>query len=334
MVTVQEYSQAIESKLRKVASELLGEKKVDMIIGYSKGTIPQKSSPFIAKSPADAPNFFWNNLGYTNLAKYLLVKRKKKVDDKEVDLKVGVLAKGCVGRAINQLILEKQVARENVTIIGIPCNGMIDLNRIYEAVGTKEIVDISLVGNDIVVKGQGFEKKLPFNENINSLCKECKIKTPPITDLLVGDSNNLPLDDTFPDVVAFEKMPAEAKRDHVQQLLQDCIKCGSCRQACPFCYCKLCFVDQNKPVWFDKTFDMNDIIVFHLIRSVHLAGRCVSCGACYGACPMGINLNELTRKLEKLSKVRFDYVSGMDLKTPPPMMAFKLDDDQEFILEE
>nr|MDO8087105.1 4Fe-4S dicluster domain-containing protein [Candidatus Sigynarchaeum springense]MDO8116218.1 4Fe-4S dicluster domain-containing protein [Candidatus Sigynarchaeota archaeon] len=334
MVTAQEHGHVLESKLRTVASELLKEKKVDLIIGYSKGTIPQRSSPYIARNPADTSNFIWNNLGYTNLAKYLLAKRKKKVDNKEVDLKIGVVAKGCVGRAINQLIVEKQVTRENVVIIGIPCNGMIDLNRIYEAVGTKEILDIALVGDDIVVKGRGFEKKLPFNENINTLCKACKIKTPPITDVLIGESNNLPIDEKFQDVIAFEKMPANEKRDHVQQLLHDCIKCGSCRQACPFCYCKLCFVDQNKPVWFNKTFDMNDILVFHLIRSIHLAGRCVSCGACYGACPIGINLNELTRKLEKLSKARFDYVPGMDLKTPPPMMAFKLDDDQGFILEE
>lgn len=334
MLTVEEYNRSLETKLRAIAIDLLTEKKVDIIIGYSKGTIPQKAPPLIAKDPSDANKFTWNNLGYTNLAKYLLVKRKKKVDNQDVDMKVGVLAKGCVGRAINQLIVEKQVARENVTIVGIPCNGMVDLNRVQAAAGNKEILDIAIIGDDIIVKGHGFEKKLPFKENMNQLCKECKIRTPPITDVVAGESNNLPLGDTYPDVLAFEKLPAKDKRERIQQVYQNCIKCGSCRQACPFCYCKLCFVDQNKPVWFDKTFDMNDIITFHLIRAMHLAGRCVSCGACYAACPMGIDLNVLTRKLEKLSKARFDYVSGLDLETPPPMMAFSLDDDQEFMLEE
>jgi len=93
-------------------------------------------------------------------------------------------------------------------------------------------------------------------------------------------------------------------------------------------------VDQNKPVWFGKTTDISDIIVFHLIRSMHMAGRCVACGACSSVCPMGIDLTFIIRSLEKIVKERFDFKSGLDLETLPPMMTFKMEDGQEFMLEE
>ncbi|GAG55130.1 unnamed protein product, partial [marine sediment metagenome] len=94
------------------------------------------------------------------------------------------------------------------------------------------------------------------------------------------------------------------------------------------------FVDQNKPVWFGKTSDISDNFIFHMIRAFHVAGRCVSCGACSSVCPMGIDLNFITRKLEKIVKERFDYESGISLETPPPMGAYKFDDKQEFMMEE
>jgi len=100
------------------------------------------------------------------------------------------------------------------------------------------------------------------------------------------------------------------------------------------CYCNLCFVDQNQPIWFGKTTELNDIIVFHLIRAMHMAGRCVACGACSSVCPMGIDLNLITRKLEKIVKERFNFTSGLNPETLPPMMDFKMEDSQEFMLEE
>jgi L-lactate utilization protein LutB len=75
-------------------------------------------------------------------------------------------------------------------------------------------------------------------------------------------------------------------------------------------------------------------MVFHLIRAFHLAGRCVACGACSSVCPVGIDLNKITRKLEEIVKKRFDYTSGLDAETVPPMMDFSMDDAEEFMLEE
>ncbi|HME51681.1 MAG TPA: Coenzyme F420 hydrogenase/dehydrogenase, beta subunit C-terminal domain [Candidatus Lokiarchaeia archaeon] len=333
-MTIQAQNDDIVNNVKDIAKRLLEEGSVDLIIGYTKGTIPLKAPPFFVKKPEDVERLTWDNLGYTNLAKYLLVKRKKKIEDKEVDLKVGIIAKGCVGRAIVQLAVEKQLKRENVMIIGFPCNGLIDTKRIEKELSGKEILNASVQNDEIIVKGKDFEKIYPFEEYTMALCKTCKNRTPLVLDVLAGENNNTTVMDDFFDVTTMEAQTPEQKWEHINGVLGDCIRCNACRQACPVCYCNLCFVDQNKPIWFDKTFDRADIFVFHLIRSLHLAGRCVSCGACYGACPVGIDLNVLNRKLEKLAKERFDFVAGTNIETLPPMMAFKMDDSQEFMVEE
>jgi len=93
-------------------------------------------------------------------------------------------------------------------------------------------------------------------------------------------------------------------------------------------------VDQNKPIWFGKTSDISEVMVFHLIREMHMAGRCVGCGACSSVCPMGIDLSLINRKLEAIVKDRFNYTSGLDPETVPPMVTFSMDDAEEFMLEE
>jgi len=134
--------------------------------------------------------------------------------------------------------------------------------------------------------------------------------------------------------VEFESKTTEEKWDYIKDTLETCTRCYACREACPMCYCNLCFVDQNKPIWFEKTTEISEIIAFHLVRAMHLAGRCVACGACSSVCPMGIDLNLITRKLEKIVKERFNFTSGIDSKKMPPMMDFSMDDAEEFMLEE
>ena len=46
--------QNIEEQLRDLAKKLLEEKKVDLIIGYEKGTLPLRTRPVFITDPADA----------------------------------------------------------------------------------------------------------------------------------------------------------------------------------------------------------------------------------------------------------------------------------------
>ncbi len=332
-------NQEIENSMRELAKTLLSEKKVDVIIGYTKGTVPLSSSPTIINRVEDVDKLIWNNLCYVNLAKYLVPQIPTLIDPEGNNLKIGIVSKGCVGRALIHLAVEKQINLENIKIIGIPCNGIVNRKRIEKEIGEKEILETSVSGNNIVVKGKDFEQSFPFDEYINELCKLCKIKSPPTTsslsDVCVGECQEVSsVENDFENLNEYESKSPEEKWKYIRELLSTCTRCYACREACPMCYCNLCFVDQNKPIWFGKTTDISDIMVFHLIRAMHLAGRCIACGACSSVCPMGIDLNQITRKLEKIAKERFNFTSGIDSETLPPMMDFKMEDKQEFMLEE
>jgi len=127
---IEEENQKIEKSMRDIARELLKNKEVDVIIGYTEGTIPLSSSPIIIRKEEDVDKLIWNNLCYINLAKYLAPRMPQLIDAEKGDLKVGIVSKGCVGRALIQLAIEKQVNLDNIKIIGIPCNGIVNRNKI------------------------------------------------------------------------------------------------------------------------------------------------------------------------------------------------------------
>lgn len=336
MGNLESENQEIENLIKELAKKLLGDNQVDVIIGYTKGTIPLSSTPIIITKVEDIDKLTWNNLCYANLAKYLVSLMPTLIDKEGQKLKIGVISKGCVGRALLHLIVEKQIDLDNIKIIGIPCNGIINRKKIESEIGEREILEVSVVGDNIIVKGKDFEEPFPYKDYMNELCKTCKVKSPAnIGDVCVGEClDNPTVEDDFEDLSDYESKPAEEKWAYINETLSSCIRCYACREACPMCYCNLCFVDQNKPIWFNKTTHLPDIITFHLVRAMHLAGRCVACGACSSACPMGIDLNLITRKLEKISKERFNFTSGLDDKTLPPMMDFKMEDSEEFMLED
>ena len=68
---IEEENQKIEETMRDVAKKLLQDKEVDVILGYTKGTLPLRSSPITISNPDNIDQLVWNNLCYINLAKYL-----------------------------------------------------------------------------------------------------------------------------------------------------------------------------------------------------------------------------------------------------------------------
>jgi ferredoxin len=333
---VEAENKEIQNSISENARKLLNEKQVDVIMGYSEGSIPLSSTPIIIRKEEDVDKLIWNNLCYINLARYLAPLMPQLCDSEGNSLKIGIIAKGCVGRAINMLAVEKQINLENIKMIGINCNGNVNRSKIDMEIGEKEILEVTMANDDIIVKGKDWEKSFPYDQYINELCKICQIKAPSATsETCFGECQDVEsIHDDFADVAEFESKTTEEKWTIIKEELEPCTLCYSCRQACPVCYCNLCFVDQNLPVWFGKTTQLTDVVVFHLIRAFHLAGRCVACGACSSVCPVGIDLNMITRKLEEVVKRRYDFTSGLNAETVPPMMDFKMEDTEEFMLEE
>jgi len=112
--------------------------------------------------------------------------------------------------------------------------------------------------------------------------------------------------------------------------LTPCFKCYACRAACPMCYCSRCTVDFNQPQWIPVPSHKPGNLEWHIMRAIHLTGRCIDCDACYNACPLGIPLNLLTKKMIEDARANFgDYqpsLTGGHL-----MSTYKPDDKENFI---
>ncbi len=308
-------------KIKEISNRLLRDSKVDMVIGFRKGTLPMMNEPCFAKTPQDVDNFVWDSNCGINLANYL-TKREEKI---------GIIAKGCDSRNIVTHIIENKIKRDQLVVIGVPCMAMIDRHKI-ETMFETEIQDVIEADGKIIVKGEGLEETLNKKDVLQENCSICIHRNPVLYDEVVGDLVEEQKDvDRYEDVRKIEAMVSEEKWRFFDDLLSECIRCYACRNACPLCYCPTCFVDESQPQWVGKSQDPADTRTFHFLRAYHCAGRCTDCGACERACPMGINVRTFTTKLEKDCLDLFGWEAGMTLEERPPLDTYRPDDPDEFI---
>jgi ferredoxin len=307
--------------IQEISQRLLKEKKVDMIIGFRKGTIPMMNEPYFVKRPEDGDKLVWDSNCGINLANYV-------TDRKE---KIGIIAKGCDSRNIVVHIIENKIKRDQLYIIGVPCKGMIDrrgINAMFEG----EIEEVVENGDQITVKGNGFEKTVNKEDVLQENCAICTHRNPVIYDELIADQVEEQTDvDRYADVRHIEALSPEEKWKYFDNLLSNCVRCYACRNACPLCYCPTCFVDESQPQWVGKSIDPNDTRTFHFLRAYHCAGRCTDCGACDRACPVGIKVRTFTKKLEKDCLEMFGWEAGLTLDVRPPLDIYKPEDPDDFI---
>jgi ferredoxin len=100
-------------------------------------------------------------------------------------------------------------------------------------------------------------------------------------------------------------MPVAERQAYWAEELGRCLKCYACRAACPMCYCERCTMDCNRPQWVPAASHALGNLEYHLVRAMHLAGRCVQCGACFRACPVGIPVHLLATAAEQSVRRHF-----------------------------
>jgi ferredoxin len=304
----------LTKQIREIARKLLKEKKVDVVIGYEPGSLPLRRRPCFVRKEEYVDRLVWDGWCDKTLATYL-PKRKERA---------AIIAKGCDSRAVVELIKEKQVPRDQVVVIGVPCKGVLDRARVETSVDSGRIVKKE--------EGPEFEETLKREGFLLECCKTCAHPNPVLHDELVGEPSPEKTRDPFADIEAFNSLTPEERWAYLSREMEKCIRCYACRNACPLCYCPECFVDASLPQWVGKSVEASDTMVFHLVRAYHLAGRCVACGACERACPMGVDLGKLNRMLLKEVKDLFGYEAGLGLEEKSPLSTFRPDDPEAFIV--
>jgi ferredoxin len=83
---------------------------------------------------------------------------------------------------------------------------------------------------------------------------------------------------------------------------------------------------QDKPQWLSRMVETDENQMFQLGRAMHLAGRCVGCGACDRACPVNLPLRALNAKMAREIREAYEHVSGLDAEKRPPLSVFRVED--------
>jgi formate dehydrogenase subunit beta len=128
------------------------------------------------------------------------------------------------------------------------------------------------------------------------------------------------------------KLTPEERFAYWQKELSKCIKCYACRQACPMCYCIRCTVEVNQPQWIPVQANTHGNMDWHILRAMHLAGRCISCGECGRACPVGIPCHLLTMHLTDKVYNYFRVYAGTSAKMSSVLSTYEPNDKESFII--
>jgi len=324
----------IVQKLKEEAARALSRKDVKYLIGYKKGSYGFRISPIFIEPKEDIDKLTFSPLCNMSLVKYVMMEETLPTLTEQAmkPSKIALVARGCDTRALNLLIKEKGVARDKLYIIGVSCTGVIDQRKIEARFPeVTDPADVIEENGNYIITCNGQSHTIPKEELLADLCTVCQYPTPLIYDKLIGDkAASRPAH--YDEIKEFEQLPVEEKLAFWQQQFSKCIRCYACRNVCPLCYSTICSMDSLNPQWVWRSVDTSENFMFQIIRTFHLAGRCISCGECERVCPMNLPLMKLNRKLEKDAKELFGYESGKDPESKPLLTTFHSEDPQGFIL--
>lgn len=277
-------------RIREIARSWLEEGRVEAFVGFRRredGSVV----PVSIRDASEADRLVFDDACIHNLMSYV---------DLKGDERLGILLKGCDGRALVQLLAEGEIDRERISVVGVVCPGL---------------------------RGNGSE-----DGGLAAKCVTCRVNTPPVYDELVEPEGAEPWDrDATLDALArIEAMSYEERAAYFKTEFDKCIRCYACRDICPLCYCEECVTEKTTPQWVEVSIKPSSNFYWHLIRAYHLAGRCVECGECDRACPVGIPLGLLNQKLATDVERLFEYRAGTDPQATPALQEFR--EDEEHVL--
>lgn len=304
MHTYTTFYTAISDAIREESGRILSDGTVAAVVGYAGARRSGSAQPIVITKPEDAVRLIFSAACVNNLVVYL-TKARKEVPREG---RIGIVVKACDLKALVGLLGESQLKREQLYIIGVPCAGVL---------------------------GSTVQPNRELNaESMAAKCCECDERVPRGADFVpTVELPALPvLEQKYAEEIArLEALTPAERWTYWQEQFSKCIKCYACRQVCPFCFCEQCLCDRNKPQMVEGTPRPAGNLAWHVVRAMHLSGRCAGCAECERVCPMDIPLNLLNRKMAKELKELFNSEAGFEVREKGPLAEYSERDDESFI---
>jgi formate dehydrogenase subunit beta len=175
--------------LKGKVKELLDTGQITCFIGYEKSTDGKHTRPAFIYRSGDVDRLVLDDTCVANLAKYLLNRKGKPT---------GLVVKPCASRAVNLLLSEHQIKREELLIIGITCNGVTS-----------------------PPENEGKAGAYPA-------CHDCSLRTPVIYDFLLGKPAEADNGADYGDVKEMEGKTSAERAAFWHEQFSRCIRCYAC----------------------------------------------------------------------------------------------------------
>ena len=172
-------------QLIEKASALLNDGTVSCVLGWGKGEFDYDVTPTVFNSVEELnAGFVFNDFCGANFAKYLVAKTQK------IEGKILVFLKPCDTYSFNQLLTEHRFDREKVYAVGIPCEGMADVNKV-KAIAGEGIAAIDTTGQQMLVSTLYADAPIAIDPAtvLAERCINCKSKKHVAYDELMGDED-------------------------------------------------------------------------------------------------------------------------------------------------
>jgi coenzyme F420-reducing hydrogenase beta subunit len=170
--------QSYKTKIFEIALRLLVERQVDAVLGFRRGTIPMLNQPVLIRHPEGTDQLHWDSFCSTNLANYLPQRKER----------IAIFAKGCDSRNIVLQIQENQIKREQLYIIGVPCQGMVDRRRLLAKLAGRKVLEVRENAQQLSIRGEGFEETVQRDKYLQENCAICSHRNPVIYDEMVAEA--------------------------------------------------------------------------------------------------------------------------------------------------
>ena len=262
--------------MQKITRDALVEKAVSMlesgevaaVLGWKRGEFDYDVTPAVFDNADEIrSSFVWNDFCGANFSKYLIGKTRK------IEGKILVFLKPCDTYSFNQLLTEHRFDREKVYAVGVPCEGMADIDKIKKitgdgisAVECGETIAVTTLYSDDVTN-------VSLSDVLEDRCAVCKSKKHVAYDELLGEDGEVLDSARFDEVARLEAMTPDERYAFWQAELSKCIRCNACRDICPACTCEKCvFGNPGSGVENKAITDSFEEKMFHIIRAFHVAG--------------------------------------------------------------